>query len=895
MLYNKHFPCFLFFLFWTIFPLFAQKSGIKGRIKDQDGKAIPFASIGVEKIALGTMANENGDFKLAIPSGTYTIYFQCLGFKTQKKEVEISGTFFEMDLILEEVAIQTKEVTIGSRGGEDPAYSIMRKAIARAKINKLLLDAYTAQVYIKGSARILDLPFLLKPMAKANGFDENTVFFTETLELLEFKQPGQYKEKVIAARSTFGNIKVSQRFITADLYSPKFGSTISPLSPASFRYYKFQYIGSFSDRDHDVFKIKVVPRTKGQNLWSGELYLIDKIWNIHSAHLSGNVEGFDLVLSHIYSPLEGIWLPVQLQEEIRGTVLQIKVEAKYNASVSKYKIKKNEKLYADFQKLEQELDEKVNEAFKTDPVNVDYKSLEKADKKILRKLAKEYIKEKYGLRRKEKNKPKVSSAVVSEYNYEVDSAATKKDSIFWLENRAVPLTEMEIKSFHKLDSIRIKEEIKDSSKAKRKRKEGALSVFDLILGREFYFGKKDSLGRKPFRINYFSPINDLTFNPVEGFALETTIWFKRYLRQSINRQKDDRPFIQFGPTVRYSFGREKLIGSGVFQYVNSDWAFQLSGGTNMRQINGEDPVSASINSSYAYLDTRNFLKLYEADFGKIQVLRKLDGRFELEGSLEWINRIPVSNTREKGKWGKSKSFEPNQFLMPFSQDAVLDRSVATIASAQVDWYPSLQSSIYNGNQYFRSASSPRFRLKINHAIPSIFNSTAEFTSAIVSYRQSVSLSPKSNFEIFGQVGQMLLAPNLGQMDALHLYGNQTFILGSNKVEQFRNLPYYNFSSQKSTASLHLHLYRGEMVFGWLARKKKNWQELILINGMANANQPLFWEVGYGLDKLFRFLHVEVVRSQFENTKGEWRFMLGGTFDFKIQAKSYEKAKDDFSF
>ena len=883
---------FLPILVFTFSPkLFAQKSGIKGSIKDKAGKAIPFASIGVEKIALGTMANENGDFKLAIPNGTYTIYFQCLGFRTHKKEVEISNAFTDLEIVLEEVAIQTKEVTIGSRN-EDPAYSIMRKAIARAKINKLLLDAYTAQVYIKGSGRILDLPFLLKPMAKKNGFDENTVFFTEILELLEFKQPGQYKEKVIAARSTFGNIKVDQRFVKADLYSPNFGSTISPLSPAAFRYYKFQYLGAFSDRDHEVYKIKVIPRSNGQNLWSGELYLIDKIWNIHSAHLSGNVEGFDLVLSHTYSPLEGIWLPVQMQEEVRGTIIGIKIEAKYNASLSKYKIQKNEKLYADFQKLEQKLDENVNNAIKTDPEKVDYKKLEKEDKKVLKKLARAYIKEKYGLRRKDKNKSKVSNAVVSEYNYEVDSGATKKDSIFWFENRAVPLTEMEIKSFHKLDSIRIKEEIKDSTKAKRKRKEGGFSVFDLILGEEYYFGKKDSLGRKTLKINYFSPVKDLTFNPVEGFAFETTIWLKKYVQQSTNRKRDDRPYIQFGPSVRYSFGRDKIMGAGTFQYVNPEWAFQLTGGTNMRQLNSDNPISASINSSYAYLDTRNFLKLYEADFAKIQVLRKLDGRFEIEGSLEWVNRIPVSNTREKGHWGKNKSFEPNQIFLPFAPDATFTRSVATISSAQIDWYPTLMSSLYNGNQYFRSSSSPRIRLKVNHAIPGLIDSKADFTTGIISYRHSVFLSPKSNFEVFGQLGQMLRPSVFGQMDALHLYGNQTFILGENKVEQFRNLSYYKYSNQKTTAELHLHLYRRELVFGWLAMRKKNWQELIFINGMANSGQPVFWEVGYGIDKLFRFLHVEVVRSQWENAKAEWRFLVGGTFNFNIQPKTYEKRRDD---
>ena len=870
---------------------YGQKTGIKGSVKDKTGNPIPFASIGVEKVALGTMANEEGKFKLEMPKGNYGIYFQCIGFKTVKKEVEVSSGFEDLEIVMEDVVIQTKEVTIASRN-EDPAYSIMRKAIARAKINKLLLDAYTVQIYIKGSGRILDLPFLLKPMAKSNGFDENTVFFTETLEIMDFKQPKIYKEKVIAQRSTFGNIQINQRFVKEDLYSPNFGSTISPLSPAAFRYYKFQYLGAFSDRGHEVFKIKVIPRIKGQNIWEGELYLIDNIWCIHSAHLAGSVEGFNLVLTHSYAPQEGIWLPVRMQEEIRGTVLQIEIEAKYNASLSKYKIQKNEKLYADFQKLEQELDENANNAIKTDPAKVDFKGLEKMDKKVMRKLARQYIKEKYkeklGLSRKEKGKPPVPVAVTSEYNYEVDSSSQKKDSLFWLENRAVPLTQMEIKSYKKLDSIRVVDEKKDSAKAKRKRNEGAFTTMDLLTGRAFFLGKKDSLGRRPTVVKFFSPFADFKFNAVEGYAMQGGVWFKRYLRQSTYKSKDDRTYIQFGPMARYAIARKKIIGSGVFQYGNSDWVLQVSGGTEMRQINHNEPISATVNSGYTLLDSRNFIKLYEADFGKILFLKKLNGRFEAEGSFEVANRTPLTNNKKHGLFHKNKDFERNQITTPYANDANLNRSVAAIATGQIDWYPFLKSSLYNGNQYFRSTSSPRFRLKYTQGLPSILNSTSDFTSLEMNYRQSIMLSPVANLEVFGQVGQMFRSKSFGQMDALHLYGNETFVLGKNNIEQFRNLPYYSFSSQKRIASLHVHFFRNELIFGWLAKKKKNWQEVILVKGMANEGQPLFWEVGYGVDKLFRFLHVEVVHSQFQNSKGEWRLMIGGNFNFSITPKSIDK-------
>lgn len=885
-------PAFWLFLIGMLYfiqPAFSQKTGIKGTIKNQKGETVPFASVGVEKSAQGTMANEEGKYLLELKPGTYTLYFQCLGYQTQKKEITVGSGLEQVDVSLVEVVLQTKEVTVAI-ANEDPAYSIMRKAIARARINKMLADAYKAKVYIRGSGRIVKIPWLLKKMMKGEGIDENTVFFTETIEELDFKQPNQYKEKVIAARSTFGKVNIGQQFLKSDLYDPKFGSTISPLSPSAFRYYRFQYLGFFNDRGHDVFKIKVIPKVDGQNIWSGELYLIDQTFCIHSAHLTGNVENFDLDLNHIYAPQEGIWLPIQLKQEIKGTVLQIGIEAKYNASLSNYKVVKNEKLYADYQKLEQKLDENVSQAIAKSPERPNLKKAEKEDKKQLKALAKAYLKEKYSLRKKSIQEKPISRNVQSEHVFAVDSNAYKKDSAYWEENRAVPLTEMEIRSFRKLDSIRVKEEKADSAKAKKQKKEGPFSVNDLLLGNTYRLGKKDSLKRHPILIKYFSPLQDFYFNAVEGYAIQGALWTKIFLRQSRVKSRDDRNFIQFGPTARYSFAREKMLGSGVFQYGEPRFTLQLSGGTEMRQLNGENPISPALNSMYALIGSRNFLKLYETDFVKLQGLRKLSGQFEGEIGLEWANRIPVQNRVNHGFWNKKNTFESNEPLLPYASDVLRQRSIATSISASLDWYPFLQSSMYNGAQYFISESSPRIRLSYRQAIPGILSSSADFSSMSVAYRQSVVLSAVSNLEIYGGMQALLRKKVFGSMDALHFLGNQTIFIGQQPIEQFRNLSYYQFSSQQASAELHLHYFRNEIALGWLVpKKKKNWRELVLLNVLANSQQPVFYEVGYGLDKLWRFLHIEVVRSQWEDQQGEWRLLIGARFDYSIKPRSYERS------
>ena len=163
-------------LYLQVFVLKAQDSGIKGKITDEKGVAVPFVSIGIEKGTGGTIANEEGEFRLQLETGEHTILFQCIGYKSEKRVVNVSGGFETLQITMSEQVLQTREVLIAP-GNEDPAYAIMRKTIARARINRMLVDAYTAEAYIRGSGRIIDMPFLIRPLLKKQGIEPNTVFF----------------------------------------------------------------------------------------------------------------------------------------------------------------------------------------------------------------------------------------------------------------------------------------------------------------------------------------------------------------------------------------------------------------------------------------------------------------------------------------------------------------------------------------------------------------------------------------------------------------------------------------------------------------------------------------------------------------------------------------------
>ena len=62
----------------------AQQSGIiKGKVTDE-GQPIPFASILVKNSVQSTVADENGDYALQLPVGSYTIEASSIGYLSSK-------------------------------------------------------------------------------------------------------------------------------------------------------------------------------------------------------------------------------------------------------------------------------------------------------------------------------------------------------------------------------------------------------------------------------------------------------------------------------------------------------------------------------------------------------------------------------------------------------------------------------------------------------------------------------------------------------------------------------------------------------------------------------------------------------------------------------------------
>ncbi|GAJ15073.1 unnamed protein product, partial [marine sediment metagenome] len=239
------------------------------------------------------------------------------------------------------------------------------------------------------------------------------------------------------------------------------GIVISPLAPNAFNHYKFRYEGVTFEGDYSINKIKVIPRRKSQQLFSGYIYIVDDLWNIYSADLIQETFVGPYRIIQIYSPVEEfVWLPVSHNIEVDASVIGIKINVKFASSVKYSDITINEQLKHSV--VFKEIEEKYTDTttYQTPKEQEQLKSTRKIEKILNKekmttrdmiKLARLSKQESDKLEKKEEKTLEIEEKTT----YEIEKDADKKDSIYWERIRPVPLTKDEIFGYKIRDSIEL--------------------------------------------------------------------------------------------------------------------------------------------------------------------------------------------------------------------------------------------------------------------------------------------------------------------------------------------------------------------------------------------------------------------------------------------------------
>lgn len=803
---NKIFTLLFFILFST--QINAQ---IQGTVSNSQNITLPYVSVYFENTSIGTTTNREGVYEFSInKKGKHVLIFQYLGFKTLKKEINITAFPYILNVNLSEENIELKEVTINSK--ENPAHRIIRKTIENRKNHLTKIDAYTSDFYSKGIFRIKNAPekILGQKLGDFGGGLDSTrsgVFYlSETVSKISFQQPNLFKEHIIASKVSgrdngFSFNQASEVNFNFYENNVEIGSkVISPIATYAFNYYNYKLEGTFYEGTHLINKILVTPKLKTDNAFTGTLYIVEDDWAIYGLNLNVNgnqiglpmVDKLHLKQSYAYQKSKNYWAVISQIIDFKFGMFGINVDGQFTATYHNYDFKP---------------------AFK----------------------AKEFTKE-----------------ILS-----FADNSNKKDSIFWNIKRPVVLTNEEISDYKIKDSIQIIKKSKtylDSIDAKNNQ----FKLTNLVFGYTY----RNSF--KNYSLKFSSAFAKTAFNTVQGWNPSMEISFSKN-----NQEEATRFFV--ATNLNYGLSDEKLRISGAVNYLFNSISkpfLEVSGGKKITQFNESEPITTFQNTLNTLLFENNFAKFYDKTFARIYFAKEFFNGFRLGSGISFEERAPLLNTtnyvmfNDKNKiYTSNDPLNPTNYLTPsFEKHQVFTFA----ANARIRFG---QKYISHPNRKFdiTDANYPIITFRFSQSFGAN-QSEYNFSEISTNLQQKIDFGNKGNFNFNANAGTFFKASAISFVDFKHFNGNRTFTAKNNGyLNTFNLMPYYQFSTNKSYVEFHAEHNFNKYILGKIPLINKLGFELVLGGHtlLTKENKP-YSEVSIGFDKVgfgkYRLLRIDYITS-----------------------------------
>lgn len=821
---------------------------ISGTVTDDKGNILPYASVFVRGTSLGATTNNNGKYFLNLPDGRYTIVCQYVGYARQEKTMSLGteAQILNFQLSLQQTTM--KEIVVQA-GAEDPAYEIIRHAIKKRKSYENPLDSFTCEAYIKTLLKTRSLPSRIMGKTfsdqdrKALGVDsagKGIIYLSESITRISFKKPDRIKLEVISGREsgangfgfnfpTFINFYNNNVNVFITQLSPR--GYVSPIADGALNYYKYKYLGSFTEDGKEINKIQVMPKRRFEPLFSGTINITEGDWRIHS---------LDLMLTKDYE--------LEIVDTLK--IRQIQVPITKNIWRTQNQI--------------------VNFSFKK--IGID------ATGNILNVYSKYDLGPKF--RRKYFNN------VVVKY----DTAVNKKTREYWDSLRPVPLEPEELEDYRIKDSIYKNNH--DSASSKRvidslRKLQGRITVKNILISgvkrSDFHPDRPSSFETQPL-------LPKLEYNTVEGLAINGEV---RFMKENLSNGNSIEfiPHIRYGfSNTRLNawgalnFNRKKAVFdmNGGSQ-SRSTWSF--SGGKRVSQFNPENPVSPLINEIYTLFLRKNYLKIYENRYGSVKYRTRLDNGLRIAGSLVYEDRVSLNNTSDFSFLGnKEEAFSPNY---PYEKlIAPMPRHQALIAGIDLQFKPGQRYIEFPDNKLAIGSKYPTLALSYRKGIPDIFGSDVDYDKWQFSIWDNLNLKLRGEFKYRFSIGGFFNTRNLYIPDYQHFNGNQTFY-ASPYLNSFQIAPYYaNSTTAAFYAVGHIeHHFNGMITNKIPLLRNLQWNLVAGSNAFYVHRSNNYVEVFGGLENIFKIFRVDVVVSYLDGKTGQVGVRLGfdGLFGGFIKA------------
>lgn len=792
-----------FSFFLILSSLMAESSVIRGYISDEAGEPLAFASIYIQGTTTGTASNPEGYFELEVETGRYELVFQYIGYKQQHKIVELGNKPLSLNIVMIREEVVLDEVVINA-DAEDPAYRIIRNAIEKRKYYLQQVDNYRCGAYTKGILRITEAPDKMFGDSLNTSTDSilGIVYLSESESMISFEQPDKFREEMISVKVSGDDQGFGINFITffmVNFYNNKISipidmnnrGFISPIAYNALFYYRYRLEGTYFENDYIVNKIKVIPKRRIDPVFSGHIYIIEDSWRIHSLDLTirkdANIDFVDSVkIAKSMVPVnDTIWM--QLTQ---------KLQFYFSLNLLGKRFAGNGIFHSQF------TDYQFNNSFER------------------KHFGNEIVR--------------------------ANADANKKDSLYWENNRPIPLTSEERKNYLKEDSLQelrsSKEYLDSLDRISNKITWGAL------LSGYSYYRRHDST-----RYRIGTPLTTLNFNTVQGLNLNLDMGFSKSFS---NRNR-----LRLNQKVSYGFSNYRWgydLSAHYYYNPSKIAGFMLSGGVMPVQYNAMDPISPLVNTAYTLLDGNNFMKLYQKSWIYLTHGSELVNGIYLRAGLEYAERAPLLNTTDY-TWVKSSKnrFTGNDPQDPLNEEAAFEINQHFRINLSVRFriqqkYISVPEKSIIGSKY------PDFTITYLKGIPGFFGSDSDFDVLKIGIDGSQKFGLFGTMHYRGLYGAFLNNRKMEFMDYHHFNGNRT-IFSNFRLNSFQLLDYYSHSTNKNYLEASAEHHFNGFIFNKLPLiRKTKWKAVGGFRYLSTEFSTNYFEVSAGIENIFKLIRIDFV-------------------------------------
>ncbi len=848
--------------FLIIFPalifncLISYSNNLKGSIKGKDGIPIPYATVFIKEVSLGTTTNDDGKFELNLPPGTYTAHFRSLGFMPKIETVTLSKKNTEVEIVLDEQIMQITQIDVHS-GEEDPAYAIMRKVIGLSYVHLNQVKSFLADIYIRGTVKFENVPGLIRNQLRKKDIDIKTgdILVNETISKITFSAPDKYEQKIVSVNSTFPKVVdfSVDEFLGASIYQDNINILFTPLGKNSFTYYNFRYEGFQQEGKYTINKIKVIPKRKSKQLFEGYIYIIEDLWCVSRADLNFETPFGTVTFRMVFDEVNpGVWLPVGHDYTFNGGMMGVKGSAKFLASIKYNNLKTNDQVLSMIGIQPEKADNLNKTVIKSNQINKkpDTQSGNKKEIKIARLLEKDKLTNRdmsklSQLIAQEDKARKPDSIKTLEIKDKVmvtqDKDAGNHESAYWIQVRPIPLSNEEKNSFRKRDSIlTIKKNYSsdESSVVSHKRNYGVLNPL--------FFGIKRPLKDSTWTLKYDGLISTkrISFNAADGWEIAQSIDFTKFYKPG--------KALTLSPFIAYGMGRKAILATGTLKFVYSPFRrgiFEASGGKNTFDFNPSSAiVHPFINSVASLFYKENFARYYESTYLSLSNTIDIVNGLVISTSAKWNNIRQLENSTNfsflKKEEAYKTNFPTNKEITP---ESVRDQ-INTVLGVRLEYTPHYFYRLRSGGVKVMSHSDyPTFFLEYKKGVKTIFSSVSDFDFLSAGFQYGKEFSPTSSIAADLHGGWFPNNTSVHFSDFAHAQTQTSPILLKEYRHAFFLPGYYSLSTADKFIEAHLSIRAPYIALKYLPGLSNTlWREMVWCSYYSSPVTHNYFEVGYTL-------------------------------------------------